>query len=148
MKKLVSMLTAFLLVLGFANVGYADDDKNCDDFSTQEEAQQYFDNHDPDADPSDLDRDDDGQACDSLPSSGEDTNSDSSNDSEEAMSNDDNSSSDEDMTSTEDSSSDADENTEGAEMAETATSYPIYMLLGFAIAAFGSLLLLKRRVHS
>ena len=46
MKKLVSMLTAFLLVLGFANVGYADDDKNCDDFSTQEEAQQYFDNHD------------------------------------------------------------------------------------------------------
>ncbi len=144
MKKLVSMLTAFLLVLGFANVGYADDDKNCDDFSSQEEAQTYYENNNPDSDPSGLDRDDDKQACEGYSYS----SSSSSNDSEEATSNDDSTSSDEDMTSEEDSNSDADENTEGAEMAETATSYPLYMGLGLAIMAFGSILLLKRRVHS
>ncbi|WP_273852041.1 excalibur calcium-binding domain-containing protein [Guptibacillus spartinae] len=140
MKKLVSLLATFLLVFGFSNVGYADDDKNCDDFSSQEEAQTYYENNDPDTDPSDLDRDDDGQACENSSYSGSDSSD------EEAATSDDSASSDDEMTSEEDSSSDSAE--EGAEMAETATSYPLYMVLGLAIAAFGSLLLLKRRVHS
>ncbi|WP_226659091.1 excalibur calcium-binding domain-containing protein [Guptibacillus hwajinpoensis] len=139
MKKLVSLLATFLLVFGFSNVGYADDDKNCDDFSSQEEAQTYYENNDPDADPSDLDRDDDGQACENSSYSG-------ASSSDEEASSDDSSSSDEETTSEEDSSSSTTE--EGAEMAETATSYPLYMVLGLAIAAFGSLLLLKKRVHS
>ncbi|MGG1687274.1 excalibur calcium-binding domain-containing protein [Pseudalkalibacillus sp. NRS-1564] len=137
MKKLVSLLATFLLVFGFTNVGYAADDKNCDDFSSQEEAQNYYESNDPDADPSGLDRDNDGEACEIHSYSGS-TSSD-----EEATSG--GESSDEEMTS-EESSEAAD--SEGAEMADTATSYPVYMLLGLAIAAFGSLLLLKRRVHS
>ncbi len=139
MKKLVSLLATFLLVFGFTNVGYAADDKNCDDFSSQEEAQNYYESNDPDADPSDLDRDDDGQACEGSSYGGSDSSD------EEAVSSDDSAASDDEMTSDE-SSETAD--SEGAEMADTATSYPVYMLLGLAIAAFGSLLLLKKRVHS
>ncbi|QHA94148.1 excalibur calcium-binding domain-containing protein [Bacillus sp. N1-1] len=141
MKKLVSLLATFLLVFGFTNVGYADDDKDCKDFSSQEEAQNYYESNDPDADPSDLDRDNDGEACETHSYSGSDSSD------EEAASSDDSAASDEEMTSEEDSSEVAD-STEGAEMADTATSYPVYMLLGLAIVAFGSLLLLKRRVHS
>jgi LPXTG-motif cell wall-anchored protein len=141
MKKLVSLLATFLLLFGFTNVGYAADDKNCDDFSSQEEAQNYYESNDPDADPSGLDRDNDGEACETYSYSGSDSSD------EEAASSDDSAASDEEMTSEEDSSEAAD-SAEGAEMADTATSYPVYMLLGLAIAAFGSLLLLKRRVHS
>jgi hypothetical protein len=43
---------------------YTSGDYNCSDFDTQEEAQQYFEaNGGPESDPSDLDRDGDGIAC-------------------------------------------------------------------------------------
>ena len=47
-------------------------DKNCPDFSTQQQAQQYFDSHggSPSNDVDGLDRDHDGKACESLPSGG------------------------------------------------------------------------------
>ncbi|WP_347551535.1 hypothetical protein ABFG93_06210 [Pseudalkalibacillus hwajinpoensis] len=148
MKKLVSMLTAFLLVLGFSNIGYADDDKDCGDFSSWQEAQTFFENNDPDTDPNDLDRDSDGDACETLKGYDEGASTGSSDDTEEATS-DEETSSDENMVSEEDSSSDSDESSEeGAEMADTATNYPLYMGLGLAIAAFGSLLLFQKRVHS
>jgi len=139
MKKLVSLLATFLLVFGFTNVGYAADDKNCDDFSSQEEAQNYYESNNPDEDPSGLDRDNDGQACEGSSYSGSDSSDEEAASSGEA--------SDDEMTSDE-SSEAAEADSEGAEMADTATSYPVYMLLGLAIAAFGSLLLLKRRIHS
>lgn len=41
-------------------------DYDCSDFSTQEEAQEYHDEYDPD-DYSGLDRDGDGVACETLP---------------------------------------------------------------------------------
>ncbi|MFC5142157.1 excalibur calcium-binding domain-containing protein [Actinomycetospora rhizophila] len=43
-------------------------DKNCDDFTYQEDAQDFFDT--TAGDPHDLDRNDDGVACESLPSRG------------------------------------------------------------------------------
>lgn len=43
-------------------------DKNCDDFTYQEDAQDFFDT--TTGDPHDLDRNDDGVACESLPSRG------------------------------------------------------------------------------
>lgn len=46
-------------------------DRNCEDFDTQEEAQRFFNQTRPD-DPDDLDRDDDGLACETLPSAGAD----------------------------------------------------------------------------
>ena len=47
-------------------------DKNCSDFSTQQEAQQYFDSHggSPSNNVDGLDADHDGVACESLPSGG------------------------------------------------------------------------------
>lgn len=41
-------------------------DKDCSDFSSQEEAQQYYDDAGP-GDPNGLDRDGDGVACETLP---------------------------------------------------------------------------------
>lgn len=47
--------------------GVATIDRNCDDFATHEEAQEFFiQNGGPLVDPHDLDRDDDGIACESL----------------------------------------------------------------------------------
>src|SRR5687768_1446433 len=44
-------------------------DKDCSDFSTQQEAQAFFEANQP-GDPHNLDADNDGKACESLPSSG------------------------------------------------------------------------------
>lgn len=55
-----------VLVIALAPAVVAQDDLNCDDFDTQEEAQQQLD-EDP-SDPHGLDADDNGVACESLPS--------------------------------------------------------------------------------
>ncbi|MBA0126367.1 excalibur calcium-binding domain-containing protein [Haloechinothrix sp. YIM 98757] len=54
------------MTLPFAGVALAQDQYNCDDFETQEEAQEVYDSDT--SDPNDLDRDDDGVACETLPS--------------------------------------------------------------------------------
>ena len=41
-------------------------DRDCDDFSSQSEAQDFFDDNDDGNDPHNLDRDGDGVACESL----------------------------------------------------------------------------------
>lgn len=72
MRKL-SLLTllSMLVMLVFVPAAFAQDDLNCDNFATQEEAQAEFD-ADP-SDPNGLDADDDQLACeDSLPMTGED----------------------------------------------------------------------------
>lgn len=62
----LSAVTAGVLGLGLAGPAYAvDGDLNCSDFEFQEDAQDVFDD-DP-SDPNDLDRDDNGVACQSLP---------------------------------------------------------------------------------
>ena len=71
MRRIASVMFFSLLVLAFgASAGLAQEDLNCDDFATQDEAQAEY-----DADPSDphgLDgNDNDGIACEHLPSSGE-----------------------------------------------------------------------------
>jgi Excalibur calcium-binding domain len=42
-------------------------DRDCVDFSTQQEAQDFFEAHGMAADPHNLDRDGDGVACETLP---------------------------------------------------------------------------------
>jgi len=46
--------------------GGASDPYDCGDFDSQEQAQRYFENNNPDEDPSGLDGNDDGVACESL----------------------------------------------------------------------------------
>jgi micrococcal nuclease len=45
--------------------GGSSDPYDCPDFDTKQQAQEYFESNNPDDDPSGLDRDDDGEACDS-----------------------------------------------------------------------------------
>lgn len=46
--------------------GGEDDPYDCSDFDSHEQAQQWFENNDPDTDPASLDSDGNGQACESL----------------------------------------------------------------------------------
>ncbi len=67
-RMLSGLFIALALVFGVsASVG-AQRDLDCDDFATQEEAQANLD-ADP-SDPNNLDTDDDGNACENLPSGG------------------------------------------------------------------------------
>jgi hypothetical protein len=65
-RVLVAIAAVFvaLVVVPTASAG----DKNCSDFSTWKQAQHYFHKHGgPRHDPSGLDGDDDGIACEDLP---------------------------------------------------------------------------------
>lgn len=42
-------------------------DKDCKDFKSQKQAQKFYKKHDPKNDPHNLDGDNDGKACESLP---------------------------------------------------------------------------------
>ncbi len=69
-KKIAAVLaTCVLATLGVVGIATANaDDLNCSDFSTQQEAQTVLEK-DP-SDPNGLDRDNDGIACENLPSGG------------------------------------------------------------------------------
>jgi hypothetical protein len=69
-KKIAAVLATFVLAtLGVVGIATANaDDLNCDDFSTQQEAQAVYDKDR--SDPNGLDRDNDGIACETLPSGG------------------------------------------------------------------------------
>lgn len=67
-----------------SGVAFAQDNLNCDDFATQEEAQAEYDS-DP-SDPNNLDADDDGIACEDLP--GGSTDDDTTDDPDEGTTDD------------------------------------------------------------
>jgi hypothetical protein len=77
MKRTTGLLATTLLVLGITAMpataqqrGPSGDDGsyNCPDFDTQDEAQDFFEAEGgPEEDPNNLDRDDDGVACEALP---------------------------------------------------------------------------------
>ena len=60
-------LIALTLPSAPAPAAAAGGDRDCSDFSTQREAQQFFEAHDPGSDPHQLDADDDDIACEDLP---------------------------------------------------------------------------------
>ncbi len=73
MKKLLFLAVLGMLTMLVAAPAFAQDDLNCSDFATQEEAQAEFDADT--SDPNGLDGDNDGLACeDSLPSGGDSPN--------------------------------------------------------------------------
>jgi endonuclease YncB( thermonuclease family) len=69
LRGLIAAVTLIALVLLSAPApsAAAGGDRDCADFSTQREAQQFFETHDPGSDPHQLDADDDGIACEDLP---------------------------------------------------------------------------------
>jgi uncharacterized lipoprotein len=65
-----TLLLSLLVLLLSACDSAVSDSYNCSDFDTQEEAQEQFEaDGGPEEDPHNLDSDDDGIACESLPSS-------------------------------------------------------------------------------
>ncbi|ANU26118.1 excalibur calcium-binding domain-containing protein [Planococcus versutus] len=138
-KKLVGVLLGSFLVLGSAlNVGAVENDKNCDDFASHNDvlAFWYENGYSADNDPHDLDRDNDGLACEVTQSE-----YDSYVASQEA-----NDSSGETVTEQETAVEDKTE--EGAALPKTASNGPLMMLFGAGLAGAGSLLLFRRRKQS
>lgn len=89
MRKLALLvaLTMMLMML-LASMAVAQEDLNCEDFDTQEEAQAEYDS-DP-SDPHGLDADNDGIACEDLPSGGDDGDDNGDDNGEDADDGDDN----------------------------------------------------------
>lgn len=61
------LLGALVIWITFPSSSPARADKDCSDFANQQEAQQFFETHNPGEDPHYLDADDDGKACETLP---------------------------------------------------------------------------------
>lgn len=68
MRKLIAVLAAAVsIALATAPTAGARVDKDCSDFPTQKAAQKWFKHHNPRLDPSGLDADHDGIACEDNP---------------------------------------------------------------------------------
>jgi Excalibur calcium-binding domain len=67
MMRVTIAVLAAVVTLAFAVAPVAAADKDCSDFPTQRAAQQWFKHHNPKKDPSGLDADHDGIACEDNP---------------------------------------------------------------------------------
>jgi LPXTG-motif cell wall-anchored protein len=131
-KSVLSMVTfSFLFVGSSLSVGAVDNDKDCGDFGSHQEVLDFWfaNGYDENNDPHDLDRDNDGLACEV---------SQSEYDSYAANQGSDDSSDD----AAADSSESAEE---GGELPDTASNAPLMMLAGVGLAGAGSLLLYRRK---
>ena len=136
MKKLFAgMMALGFLLAGQSTFVFAEDDRNCDDFSNKEEVMAFWyeNGYDANNDPHDLDRDNDGLPCetskgeyDAYVASREDKD-------------------DEAGATDSQSGSDSEENqTEGEALPDTATDNIGMMTLGAALAAAGGILALRK----
>ncbi|ACZ43230.1 Excalibur domain protein [Thermobaculum terrenum ATCC BAA-798] len=68
LRRFLSLIAVLALLLLPLSLAGAQEDHNCSDFRSQQEAQQYFDSHGYSAtnDPERLDADNDGIACEQL----------------------------------------------------------------------------------
>ncbi|ANU16406.1 cell surface protein [Planococcus maritimus] len=127
-KGITGIFMGSLLVMSASLNVAADehDDKNCDDFSSHEEVMEfwYTNGYSAENDPHDLDRDNDGLACEVSQSEYDDYVA-----SQEAAGSDD----------------EAVEEEEGAALPDTASNGPLMMLFGAGVAGAGSLLLFRRK---
>lgn len=135
-KGIAGIFMGSLLVMGASLNVAADehDDKNCDDFSSHEEVMEfwYTNGYSAENDPHDLDRDNDGLACEVSQSEYDDYVA-----SQEAAGSDDEASGDQEEA--------VEEEAEGAALPDTASNGPLMMLFGAGIAGAGSLLLFRRK---
>ncbi|WP_271853857.1 excalibur calcium-binding domain-containing protein [Planococcus maritimus] len=134
-KGITGIFMGSLLVMSASLNVAADehDDKNCDDFSSHEEVMEfwYANGYSAENDPHDLDRDNDGLACEVSQSEYDDYVA-----SQEATGSDDEAAEDQD---------EAVEEEEGAALPDTASNGPLMMLFGAGVAGAGSLLLFRRK---
>ncbi|WP_142828401.1 excalibur calcium-binding domain-containing protein [Planococcus soli] len=131
-KKLVGIAFGSFLLLGSAlNVGAVENDRNCDDFSSHEEVMAFWyeNGYSAENDPHDLDRDNDGLACEVSQSEYDSyvANQEADDSSDETVA--------------------EDETEEGAALPNTASNGPLMMLFGAGLAGAGSLLLFRRKTQ-
>jgi micrococcal nuclease len=62
----VRLVVCTVLLLGMSAPSFAQADMDCSDFRSQREAQEFYEQNGP-GDPHGLDRDNDGEACETLP---------------------------------------------------------------------------------
>ncbi|MBT2569698.1 excalibur calcium-binding domain-containing protein [Planococcus sp. ISL-110] len=138
MKKKISgvIFGSFLVLSSTLNVGAVENDRDCGEFSSQEEVMAFwYDNgYSASNDPHDLDRDSDGLPCET---------SQSEYDSYVASQETDDSS--KETVAEEEAATEEDETEEGAALPDTASNGPLMMLFGAGLAGAGSLLLFRRK---
>lgn len=153
MKKLIALFFSLALVFGFstnatfaANLGNDGVDKDCDDFTSQKEAQKYFegDGGSKSNNVDRLDRNRNGIACEDYKySGGSDDKGDSDTDNNDSGNNNSGNDKSDDNSSSKDSSKDS---SQGGQLPKTATNYPISMLAGALLLLTGvGMLTLKAR---
>ena len=134
-KGIAGIFMGSFLVMGASLNVAADEhvDKDCGDFANHEEVMEfwYTNGYSAENDPHDLDRDNDGLACEVSQSEYDDYVA-----SQEAAGSDDEASGDQE---------EAVEEEEGAALPDTASNGPLMMLFGAGIAGAGSLLLFRRK---
>lgn len=136
-KGIFGILSGTILFIGTTFSVAADNhiDKDCGDFANHEEVMAFWyeNGYSADNDPHDLDRDNDGLACEVSQSEYDNyVASQENDDSEEAASDD-----------QEEAVEESDE--EGAALPDTASNGPLMMLFGAGIAGAGALLLFRRK---
>lgn len=135
-KGIAGIFMGSFLVMGASLNVAADEhvDKDCGDFANHEEVMEfwYTNGYSAENDPHDLDRDNDGLACEVSQSEYDDYVA-----SQEAAGSDDEASGDQEEA--------VEEEEEGAALPDTASNGPLMMLFGAGIAGAGSLLLFRRK---
>ncbi len=134
-KGITGIFMGSLLFIG-ASLNVAADnhvDKDCGDFASHEEVMEfwYTNGYSAENDPHDLDRDNDGLACEVSQSEYDDYVA-----SQEAAGSDE---------AADDQEEAAEEEEEGAALPDTASNGPLMMLFGAGVAGAGSLLLFRRK---
>lgn len=142
-KTVLSSSMALLLVAGASlDTEAAVNDRDCGEFSSHQEVMEfwYANGYSAENDPHDLDRDNDGLACEVSQSeynsflASKEAN-DSSDDSAAVV----------EENAEGDDTAAAEESVEGEELPDTASNNPLMMLFGAGIAGLGSLLLFRRK---
>ncbi|OCA85907.1 hypothetical protein A8F94_13735 [Bacillus sp. FJAT-27225] len=136
MKKfIVSILSFAFLMAGYANAAFADEDKDCGDFSSNQEVMNFWHSNGYSAtnDPHDLDRDNDGLPCEVSKSEYDDFVA------TQTSSNNDNSN---------DTSGSTDSAAEGEALPETASNSVTMIGLGAVLALVGYLLVFRKKQTS
>ena len=149
-KGIAGILTGSLLFIGTTlSVGAVENDRDCGEFASHDEVMAFWyeNGYDEANDPHDLDRDNDGLACevsqgeyDSYVANQEDDNSTEEASGEEEAAEDQEEAGDDQETVVVE-----EDEEEGAALPDTASNGPLMMLFGAGVAGAGSLLLFRRK---
>lgn len=146
-KGIAGILTGSLLFIGTTlSVGAVENDRDCGEFASHDEVMAFWyeNGYNAENDPHDLDRDNDGLACEV--SQGEyDSYVANQEDDDEASGEQEEASDDQEVADDDQETVVEEDEEEGAALPDTASNGPLMMLFGAGVAGAGSLLLFRRK---